>query len=182
MPELGTAIAGAITRGLTAIKAFQLWLLTGIALSLIAFLIVPVLSAAVPQEYRKFVILGAGAFTILAACRLGSQVISQITSYRAKSEARRTFHLTPISHRSWWCPTRQKDGTIVTSLRAEFWAKNRTDKILHLLTSRVVKPKISGEVLQVSILTGADSKFREARSGMRDHTAATGIVNLTESR
>src|SRR5260370_36342737 len=43
MREPGTAatIAGAITNALTAIKDFPLWLLTGIALFLIAFLIVP---------------------------------------------------------------------------------------------------------------------------------------------
>jgi hypothetical protein len=84
MTEPITTISGAVASGLTAIKDFPLWLLTGIALSLIAFLIVPVLSAAVPQEARKWVILGAGAFTILAACRFGSLVISQINSYRAK--------------------------------------------------------------------------------------------------
>jgi hypothetical protein len=58
-----------------------------------------VLSAAVPQETRKFVVLGAGAFTILAVCRLGSLVISATNKYRADREARRTFHLTPISQR-----------------------------------------------------------------------------------
>ena len=77
MPEPGTtAVTGAITNALTAIKDIQLWLLTAIALFLVACLFVPVLSAAVPQEARKFVILGAGAFTILAVCRLGSLVIS----------------------------------------------------------------------------------------------------------
>jgi hypothetical protein len=157
MPEPGTtAVTGAITNALTAIKDIQLWLLTSIALFLVACLFVPVLSAAVPQEARKFVILGAGAFTILAVCRLGSLVISATNKYRADREARRTFHLTPTTQRSWWCPTRQNDGTIVTSLYAELMAKNRTDKFLHLLTARVVKPKISGEVLQVGIGTGAD--------------------------
>jgi hypothetical protein len=161
MPEPGTAaaIAGAITNALTAIKDIQLWLLTAIALFLVACLFVPVLSAAVPQEARKFVILGAGAFTILAVCRLGSLVISAINKYRADREARRTFHLTPISQRSYWGPTRQKDGTIVSQIRAEFMAKNRTNKILHLVTARVVKPKISGDVLEGLIFTGADSKF-----------------------
>jgi hypothetical protein len=161
MPEPGTTIAGAgaVTKALTAIKDFPLWLLTAIALFLVACPFVPVLSAAVPQEARKFVILGAGAFTILAVCRLGSLVISAINKYRADREARRTFHLTPISQRSYWGPARQKDGTIVSQIHAEFMAKNRTDKLLHLLTARVVRPKIAGEVVHVLILTGADSKF-----------------------
>ena len=100
-----------------------------IALFLVACLFVPVLSAEVPQEARKFVILGAGAFTILAVCRLGSLVISATNKYRADREARRTFHLTPTTQRSWWCPTRQNDGTIVTSLYAELMAKNRASSL-----------------------------------------------------
>jgi hypothetical protein len=44
-------------------------------------------------------------------------------------------------------------------IRTELMAKNLTDKILHLLTARPVRPKIRGEVLQVFIHTGADSKY-----------------------
>jgi hypothetical protein len=52
MPEPGTTIAGAgaVTKALTAIKDFPLWLLTAIALFLVTCLFVPVLSAAVPQR------------------------------------------------------------------------------------------------------------------------------------
>jgi hypothetical protein len=123
MTEPITTISGAVASGLTAIKDIQLWLLIAIALFLVACLFVPVLSAAVPQEARKFVVLGTGAFTILAVCRLGSLGISATNKYRADREARRTFHLTPISQRSYWAPTRQKDGTIVSQIRAEFMAK-----------------------------------------------------------
>jgi hypothetical protein len=160
MPEPGTTIAGAsaITRALTAIKDFPLWLLTSIALFLFACLIVPVLSAAVPQEDQKFVTLGAGAFTILAMGRLGSLVISHINRYRADLEARRTFHLTPISNQSFWNATRQKDGTILSQIRAEFIGKNRTARTVHLLTARLVRPKIPGEP-NVLIHTFAESKF-----------------------
>jgi len=74
-------------------------------------------------------------------------------------EARRTFHLTPISHRSFWSAIRQKDGTIVSQIRAEFMAKNRTNKSLRLLTARVVKPNILGDVLDVSLHTDVDSQY-----------------------
>ena len=159
MTEPVTAISGAVTKALTAIKDFPLWLLGGIALSLITFLCVPKLSAAVPQEARPWLTLGAVAAAILTACRLGSLVISHINSYRAKMEARRTFHLTPISHRSFWSAIRQKDGTIVSQIRAEFMAKNRTNKSLRLLTARVVKPNIPGDVLDVSLHTDVDSQY-----------------------
>ena len=153
MTEPVSTISGAVTKALTAIKDFPLWLLGGIAISLTTFRSVPELSAAVPQEARPWLTLGAGTATILTACRLGSLIISHINSYRAKVEARRTFHLTPMSQRSHWGPTRQPDGTIVSLIRTELIAKNRTDKILSLVTARVVRPKISGEVLQVFIHT-----------------------------
>jgi hypothetical protein len=160
MTEPVTTISGAVTKALSAIKDFPLWLLTAIALSLIAFLSVPEFSSAVPQvKTRTWITVAAITAAIFAACRFGSLIFSRINSYRADVRARRTFHLTPIPYRSFWSPTRQKDGTIVSQIRTEFMAKNRTDNILHLLTARVVRPKISGEVLQVFISTGADSEF-----------------------
>jgi hypothetical protein len=159
MTEPVITISGAVTKALTAIKDFPLWLLGGIALSLITFLSVPELSAAVPQEARTWLTLGAVAATILTVCRLGSLVISHINGNRANLEARRTFHLTPISHRSFWSATRQKDGTFVSQIRAEFMAKNRTNKSLRLLTARVVKPNIPGDVLHVSLHTDVDSQY-----------------------
>jgi hypothetical protein len=159
MTEPVSTISGVVAKALTAIKEFPLWLLTAIALSLIIFLSVPKFSAAVPPETRTWITLGAVVATILAASRLGSLIISHINSYRADLEARRTFYLTPIAQRSTWGATRQKDGTIVTTIRTEHIAKNRTDKMLHFPTARVVRPKISGEVLQVFIHTGSGSNF-----------------------
>jgi hypothetical protein len=159
MPEPSSTILGAAVKALPSIKDFPLWLFTAIALILIIVLYVPAFSGAVPHETRLWVTLGAVAAAILAACRLGSLVISHINSYRATREARRTFHLTPIPYRSFWGPTRQKDGAIVSQIRAEFMAKNRTGKILHLLTARVVRPKIPGELLHVFITTGVNDEF-----------------------
>jgi hypothetical protein len=119
----------------------------------------PKLSAAVPQETRTWLTLGAVAATILTGCRFGSLVISQINSYRARLEARRTFYLTPMSQHSFWTATRQKDGTFVSQIRAALMAKNRTNKTLHLLTARVVRPNMPGEVLQVFINTASDSSW-----------------------
>ena len=159
MAEPASTISSAVVKALSAIKDFPLWLLTAIALSLIAFLFVPQFSAAFPEAIRRWVAVAAVTAAIFAACRFGSTVFSHVDQYRAEKQARRTFHLTPVTSRSSWCATRQKDQTIVTQMRAEFMAKNRTDKILHLLTARVVRPRISGEVLDVFIHTGADTEF-----------------------
>ena len=74
MTEPITTISGAVVRGLTAIKDFPLWLLTGITLSLITFLSVPELSAAVPQEARPWLTLGAVAAAILTASRTSTSI------------------------------------------------------------------------------------------------------------
>jgi hypothetical protein len=159
MPEPISTISGAVTHALTAIKDLPLWLLGGIALSLISFISFPEFGATVvvPQQMRPWVNLGAITFIVLTACRLGSLVISHINSYRTNLEARRTFHLTPMSHNSFWGASPRGDGTIVTENGAMLIAKNRTNKNLHLATARVIRPKISGEVLDVSIRTGSET-------------------------
>jgi hypothetical protein len=147
------------TKALSVIKDLPLWLLTGIALSLAAFLSIPEFCGAVSEDTRTWLAVAATAFAIFAGCRFVSVIISLIGRYRSTLEAQRTFHLTPITYRSFWSATRQKDGTVVTQLRTEFMAKNRTDKILHLLTARVIRPKIRGQLLHVMILTGVDTNL-----------------------
>jgi hypothetical protein len=91
MAEPATAISGAITKALSAIKDFPLWLLIAIALSLIVFLSVSQFSAAVSQETRTWVTVAATTAVIFAAARFGSVVTSYFNSYRADLKTRRNL-------------------------------------------------------------------------------------------
>jgi hypothetical protein len=59
MTEPVTTISGAVTKALSAVKDFPLWLLTAIALSLTAFRSVPEFNGAVPQETRAWITVAA---------------------------------------------------------------------------------------------------------------------------
>jgi hypothetical protein len=176
MTEPITTFSSAVARGLSAIKDFPLWMLTAIALSLIVIRSVPELSGEIPQQTRRWITVAATVAVIFAACRFGSVIFSQVKQYRIDKEARRTFHLTPIPYRSFWHPVQQKDRTIVTQIRVELMAKNRTDKILRLLAAYVIKPKISGEILQVMIATGANPYNYEPDSLPPSETMHTTVV------
>ena len=91
MTEPTTAISGAITKALSAIRDFPLWLLTAIALSLIAFLSIPEFSRAVSQETRRWITVAAITAAIFAACRFGSVITSHFVSYRTDVRTRRNL-------------------------------------------------------------------------------------------
>ena len=97
--------------------------------------------------HRTWVTVAAITSAIFAGCRYVSLVIAEIRTYRLSLKARRTFHLTPTTRDCHWGSTRQQDGTITTHIAVSLMAKNLSDRMLHLLTARLIKPKISGEIL-----------------------------------
>jgi hypothetical protein len=147
MESVTTSVASQATRILSAAKEWPLWLFTATALSLFAVVFLPVFADLVSDQTRRWIAAVATAFGIFAVCRFGSVATANIKTYRAGVETRRTFHLTPIAQQCHWGSTRQQDGTITTQIAASFVAKNLSHRMLHLLTVRLIKPKISGEVL-----------------------------------
>jgi hypothetical protein len=65
---------------------------------------------------------------------------------RRRVSARGTFFLTPIEHFCLWGSVQQSDGSTVTTVYADFHAKNRTSAPLHLVHARLLKPRLGSEV------------------------------------
>jgi hypothetical protein len=141
-----------LAKALTAIKDLPLWLFAATALSLAAFLCVPIFADLAPKETRLWVALAALVFGILWICRLTSIGISTLKKYQERLEKHRTFHLTPLEQKCHWGASLQPDGTIITHLIMVMDAKNRTGMALTILTARLIKPKISGEIMNNFIL------------------------------
>ena len=139
--------AGAWAKIAGALKEWPLWLLMGIALSLSAFLILPEFRALASPPARSAVLFATVAVWILAACRSVTPGVQLWRQLRAESDARIRFVITPIEHQCFWGASRQTDGSIVTQVSGHFMVKNRTASALHLMTARLVKPRVSGEVL-----------------------------------
>jgi hypothetical protein len=143
-----TTSGASLAKTLSIIKDFPLWLLTAIALALAVFLVLPSFAGA------------AITSAIFAGCRFASLVIAEIRTYQLSLKARRTFHLTPTTRDCHWGSTRQQDGTITTQITVSLMAKNLSGRMLHLLTARLIKPKIAGEIL-TNILLIEDRQTRE---------------------
>jgi hypothetical protein len=142
-----TTSGASLAKTLSIIKDFPLWLLTAIALALAVFLVLPSFAGAVSENTRTWVTVAAMTSAIFAGCRFASRVIAEIRTNRLNLKARRIFHLTPTTRDCHWGSTRQQDGTITTHTTVSLMAKNLSDRMLHLLTARLIKPKISGEIL-----------------------------------
>ena len=148
-PTITTSQAANI---LGAIKDWPLWLFAATALSLTAFLYVPIFSGLVTKETCLWIAVAAVSCGIFLESRFTSIAIAIIRKYHASLEARRTFHLTPLGQQSHWGTSQLPGGTVITNLTVVMDAKNRTNMPVTLLTSRLIRPKISGEITHNFVL------------------------------
>jgi hypothetical protein len=91
--------SGITARIIAALKDFPLWLLLGLAISatiyILAFNYIPSFNRLIPTEYPLWFAPRAIIFWSLAGRRFADLVVQFIVAYRAKINARHTFHLTP---------------------------------------------------------------------------------------
>jgi hypothetical protein len=144
--EEGTGIG--VMRFLNAVKDLPLWLLAALAITIDIFVLVPKLSADVSNEGKPWLVFSAILFTVLAFARAISVGLQFWRSWAASRDARRTFHLTPIKHQCLWSVSKQSDDSFVTQIVGHFTVRNRTQVPLGLVTARLIKPRVRGEVLQ----------------------------------
>ncbi len=139
--------SGAWTKIAGTLKDTPLWLLVGAALALSVFLVVPEFSALVSPNTRAAIRFATVVAWILTACRSITPFVQVWRLLRAEAKARISFVITPIEHQCFWGVSQQTDGSVVTQISGHFMVKNRTASTLHLMTARLVKPRISGEVM-----------------------------------
>jgi hypothetical protein len=129
------------------IKEWPLWLFVGVALSLSLFLVVPEFRELVSPTTRIGVKFATAVAWIFVASRAAGPAIQMGRHWRAASEARIRFVITPVEHQCFWGTSKQPDGSVVTQVSGHFMVKNRTDAPVHLMTAQLVKPRIRGEPL-----------------------------------
>lgn len=155
-----TSSASQAAQILSAVKEWPLWLFAAATLSFATFLFIPVFDDLVSKQTWLWTAVAAVVFGIFFVCRAASVATSTIKSYRASLEAHHTCHLTPVPQQGHWVASRQPDGTIVTHFHVVMTAKNLTNRALHLLTARLVRPRISGELFH-NVLAIEDRLSRE---------------------
>ncbi|MBZ5493867.1 MAG: hypothetical protein LAO76_23350 [Acidobacteriia bacterium] len=139
--------AGTTAKILEILKDLPLWLLFGLAISAGALLLFPGIAASVPATARPWIIVGGVVFAALAVARGIGILIHEIPAWKASAEARRRFHLIAIPQQSHWSSSKQADDSIVTQVAIRFLVKNRTANPLALVNTRLISPRIRGEIL-----------------------------------
>jgi hypothetical protein len=138
---------GTLASVAAALKDWPLSLFAAVALTLSVFLAVPEFRELVSLPVAHGILFGTVAAWIFAGCRAVTPVIRAFHAYRAASEARVHYVITPIEHQCFWNMAKQSDNSIVTQVSGHFLVKNRTDERLYLTTARLVRPKIRGKEL-----------------------------------
>jgi hypothetical protein len=134
------------------VKDWPLWLFFALALSLTVFMGVPAFRNLVPDEKQPFLWFAVIAAWIFVLMR-GITAYAAIRGTKTQREARRHFVITAIEAQCFWGVSKQTDGSLVTQISGHFMIKNRSSGKLHLMSGRLVKPKIKGEVLPGLLVT-----------------------------
>jgi hypothetical protein len=142
---------GSATKIIEVLKDLPLWLLIGLTASGGVLLWVPFFAVSLPQSVRPFVIIGVVIFGVLAIVRTIALLLERIPIWKAARNDRRRFHLTAESRQSFWASTKQPDGSIVTQVVVRFAVKNRTMEPLALTRTRLVKPRVPGEIIHEDV-------------------------------
>lgn len=129
-----------------ALKDVPLWLFTAVALSMTLLITVPEFRAQLFPSGPLGLFLTLVAWIFVLA-RSTIPAIRAWRLWRATSRARMRFVITPVEHQCIWGVSKQTDGTVVTQVSGHFMVKNRADSPLYLMTARLVRPRIRGEVL-----------------------------------
>lgn len=150
MTGIGEGTASA-AKGLKVIKDLPLWVLVGLTIAGSILIFAPGIAPVVPSTAKPWMIVATVLFGALAIARAAALLIEQIPQWRSARAARRKFHITPNPQQSFWHSPRQPDDSIMTQVAARLFVKNLTDDPLTLVSVRLVKPRIGGEVVSSDV-------------------------------
>lgn len=146
-----TSGAGALAKVGDALKGWPLWLLAAIAACL-SLLLFPAFSGLIPQPYSSAVLFVVVSAWILTVAKALSYLPTLVRARTNKITAERKFVITPEKVQCHWGISKQGDGSYTTQIAGHLTIKNLTNDKLHLVSVRLIKPKIRGEVLHSWVL------------------------------
>jgi hypothetical protein len=146
MTGIGEGAASA-AKGLEVIKDLPLWVFLGLTISALALLFAPGIASAVPAAGRPWIIVAGVCSGGLALARAAALLTEQIPKWRLARVARRKFYITAVPEQSFWHTPKQPDGSVTTQVAARLFVKNLTNSRLALVSARLVKPRVRGEMM-----------------------------------
>jgi hypothetical protein len=145
---------GIWARLLDGIKNWPLWLLVAIALALTVLVAVPDFRALVSPMAATALVFATIVAWIFVVARAAKPITDGVLKYLHYREQKRRFLVTPVEGKCYWGVSKQTDGSYVTNVTVQCMVKNRsTTELLHVMTARLIKPRIRGEVLPAHVST-----------------------------
>jgi len=130
-----------------AAKDLPAWLLTAFAVAAGLLLLVPQINAELPKEFRPWLVSGGVVFGVLATFKWINTLLLALKDARKAAKSRKTFFAMPVAQHCHWSVAKQADGSMVTQIVADFAVKNQSDAPVGLMRARLIRPRISGEVI-----------------------------------
>jgi hypothetical protein len=156
LEEEGLGLTGKIV---AAAKDFPLWILLGLALAADILLFFP-RAGQMPSAFASWLWVAAVVCNVLAIMKVVSVGHQAWLKARESAAVKRTFFMTPIDNQCIWSMTKQSDDSTTTQINAHFLVKNLTAVPIRLVASRLIRPKIEGEVLHHDVMVrAADSNL-----------------------
>ena len=146
-----TSTASAVGHFVKTIRDAPLWLLVATALFLTAVVTIPTFSVPLSPQILSWFKLATLAAWVLAIARAAFLAPHAIIALRADRHAKRRFVCTPEEQQCSWHIAKQTDGSEITQFAVRFMVKNRTTEPLYLRNAKLMKPKIRGEVLSLTL-------------------------------
>ncbi|MDV6348212.1 hypothetical protein R2083_11875 [Nitrosomonas sp. Is35] len=170
-----------LTKLFEVVKDLPVWLLTAFAFAAGLMLFMPQISSELPEDYRPWLIVGFVLFGVLACFKWIIVLLIAWRAWKTQIKAHKKFHVTPMNQHCHWSVTRQPDGSLVTQIVADFAVKNQSVSSIGLMRARIIKPKISGEVLHDIITVREQHGQMYGTAYMSDFRIAPGTVLLARA-
>lgn len=140
------AHVGIVARTLATLRDTPLWVLGALTVaSAVLFALPAEWSNAIVELRRHTGPWAVGSFVLFGSLTLFRALDLALLDLRdrvARSRADQPFHLTPTPERCFWGQSRQQDGTFVTQFTFDLMLQSRADRLLHLVSCRMKRPKI----------------------------------------
>lgn len=149
--------ASAAAKVLEVLKDLPLWILIGLTLSAGALLFVPVIAQSV-APMRPWIMIAGIVSACLAFARGTGTAVEWVSRWRTANAPARTFHITAFEQQSFWHVAKQKDDSLITQVSARLLVKNLTDNPLALVSARLLRPWIRGEVVSSDLSVRATNR------------------------
>jgi hypothetical protein len=147
---MATPDSAFVPKFIEAVKDLPAWLLSAFAAASAMLVFFPTSWTELAPAYRPAAICAFIVFGTLAVFKWVAVAAAAFRQYRKDVRASKKIH--PTVKAGWWGIHKQDDGTYVTQFTVDLAVKNISDTSVGLMSARVIKPRIKGQVASNSVM------------------------------